>query len=409
MIINYRMTFFNNKKIRIKKIILYQLKIPLKSKYSHALARYIGSIIILVKSIDCKGNIGWGETAPRYFINGETINTVFCDIEKLILPKFIELQNKNKFIYFADFVNIYKNFAMDLEFKNRGSALCAFELSVLDLFGRKYRQSVHSFFTNQKSLKIQYYYPIGLYSYLKTIFFCLKYKIWKQKHIKIKLGDNKEIKRLEIINKIMGKNTKYFVDANGSWDLNKLEKYQNYLTKKKIVSFEQPFSKNVLLNVYKCKNNISFNNENKEYFYDNRLSIIADESFCNFCELKKLIDNKFIKLINIRLPKCGGIIISNMLANYARINNLDFIIGGMVGETNLLISAARSLGFLNPNFKYFVGLGKSLYLKKQPFFDEIIFKKNGNYEIMSNYNGFGCNFNNKILEKYLVRKKEIII
>ncbi len=378
------------------------IKVPLKSKYRHHMSKFKFADIILVKCIDKEGNEGWGESIPRTYVTGETITTVFDDLEKLIIPKFINRDRKKCEISFSDLLNRYSSFALNKNYRNKGSALCAFELAMLDLFSHKYNMSISKFFTDNKKAILQYSFPIGIFSFIKTLIICLKYRMWGQKNIKIKVGDKNEFQRVQIITKIIGKNGKYYLDANGGWDIPKVLSNQDYLIKRGITAIEQPINKIDLL-----KMNEDIIKSNKMYiakYSDIKLPFIADESFCNYFDLIQLVQNGIIKMINIRISKCGGLIISNMLANIALSHGIKFIVGGMVGESNLLSTVEQVFALINPNYELYNGMGKSIYLKEQPFIINRNFKKNGSYPINSD-SELTYYPNKTVISKYLVKKK----
>tara|TARA_Y100000031_G_C7882028_1_gene231204 strand:- start:57 stop:506 length:450 start_codon:yes stop_codon:yes gene_type:complete len=139
-------------------------------------------------------------------------------------------------------------------------------------------------------------------------------------------------------------------------------------------------------------------------YSDIKLPFIADESFCNYFDLIQLVQNGIIKMINIRISKCGGLIISNMLANIALSHGIKFIVGGMVGESNLLSTVEQVFALINPNYELYNGMGKSIYLKEQPFIINRNFKKNGSYPINSD-SELTYYPNKTVISKYLVKKK----
>jgi L-alanine-DL-glutamate epimerase-like enolase superfamily enzyme len=71
------------------------------------------------------------------------------------------------------------------------------------------------------------------------------------------------------------------------------------------------------------------------------IRVVADESFCTLSDAKKLVASQACDILNIKLSKCGGLLRSKAIADFARSENVPCQIGAHVGETKILRTAGE--------------------------------------------------------------------
>ena len=70
----------------IKKALILEIGIPFKFTFRHALAARNRGKGILVRLEDGEGRTGWGESAPRDYVTGETTESVIAALEASLAP-----------------------------------------------------------------------------------------------------------------------------------------------------------------------------------------------------------------------------------------------------------------------------------------------------------------------------------
>ena len=64
------------------------VEIPMRMSVEHTLAKREVARNILVKAVGEDGLVGWGESCPRPYVTGETVDSVKKDLSGEILPEF---------------------------------------------------------------------------------------------------------------------------------------------------------------------------------------------------------------------------------------------------------------------------------------------------------------------------------
>ena len=83
--------------------------------------------------------------------------------------------------------------------------------------------------------------------------------------------------------------------------------------------------------------------------------IMLDESLCSIVDAERAVENKWCDLFNLRLSKCGGLVPTLRLAQYAKQNNLGYQLGCQVGETAILSAAGRHFATSVAGIRYVEG------------------------------------------------------
>lgn len=132
--------------------------------------------------------------------------------------------------------------------------------------------------------------------------------------IKIKLGFDGDIKVIEGLKDIIGKEIR--VDANGGWSLDKAEEMIYYLSKQNVRIIEQPTDRD---NISEWKH-LKGRSAAVELFLDEGLSTLED-----YQAVAEFVDG-----INIKMEKSGGILEAVRVADAARQDHRKVMLGCMV-------------------------------------------------------------------------------
>jgi muconate cycloisomerase len=91
------------------------------------------------------------------------------------------------------------------------------------------------------------------------------------------------------------------------------------------------------------------------------MPVIVDESICTLSDAKHLIENEACDIINIKISKCGGLLRSKRIADFARSRNVLCQVGAHVGETDILNKAGEYFAMTIPNLFYFEAFASLLF------------------------------------------------
>ena len=137
--------------MKISNFTIYTLEIPMRFTVSHQLAQRKVARNILVCARGENGLVGWGETCPRAYVTGETIETVKNDLSNDMLPKMVG----RSFSCLFDLTERLRAMLKSLD-RNHQSAFCAMELAVLDLAGKTFDESIGSIIGPVEHRKVRY-------------------------------------------------------------------------------------------------------------------------------------------------------------------------------------------------------------------------------------------------------------
>lgn len=357
--------------MKIRNIECFKVNLPFKKKFeiSHKSREYSESVFVKVSLVN--GEIGWGESLPRDYVTGETQESVIKALQEKYIPFVLKWDIKD----FDMLVCKLKKLSTKRE---TNCALCAIELALLDAYGKYFKKSVSEIFGGVKKDKIHYSGIVsgdGLFKLLKIKFFGFK-------DIKLKVGFDDDMKRLKLIRGVFGKNVDIRVDANSAWDvktsLEKIEEFKKF----NVSAVEQPVKTLEELNKVASLS---------------KIPIIADESLCTLSDAKKLKNVVF----DIRISKCGGLLKSLEIYEYAKKNNIKCILGCQVGESEILTSAGRHFAFGVDDMLYLEGSYNHFLLKKDVTKQDLTLGRKGEAKAINGY-GMGFEVDEEVLRNYIV-------
>lgn len=324
---------------------LYRTAIPMRG-FDHAAASRSIAESILVKLTYDDGFVGWGETLPRKYVTGETLDTVPEDIEKIIWPACIEnnvLSPSPK----------PKPIPARAPRRCLNAAACAVDLASL----RRMFHDLH----NLPPALMQYlarrarprtYIDVKVSGVLgskdpaKTArrFRLMRWFGLADFKLKLGLGEGEDRENLRIVHKKLRKaiaagRATLRVDVNGAWDEESAPRRIEELRQYGVCAVEQP--------VYCSANKLA------KLAGRCPLPLIADESLLTERHAKTLTAKNL--WWNLRLSKNGGLFPTLKLMHQAADHHIPIILGCMVGESSILSAAQRRLLQLGPVPKFVEG------------------------------------------------------
>lgn len=320
-----------------QRVTAWPLVIPLRRPVSHAAAqrKVADPVVVSVELSD--GTVGFGETLPRDYVTGESVNTVLHSISKTFVPALLSLRANS----FPDVLAI----ADELPWRDADgipipAARAAIELALLDAgmktFGRTVDDVVQWIglggFGTPGSVKRVRYSGVLTGSDESKIMRQLRLMYWGGlRDFKIKVGWPDDEQRLGRIASYLrrpiakGRAT-IRVDANGCWSLAEATQWVVTMKNLPICSIEQPLARGNEHQLVELKGRCD-------------IPLMHDESLIDLDDARRLIELGIADGFNIRISKCGGLIPALRLAGLARRHGTAIQLGCMVGETSILSAA----------------------------------------------------------------------
>jgi L-Ala-D/L-Glu epimerase len=138
------------------------------------------------------------------------------------------------------------------------------------------------------------------------------------------------------------------VENNGTWTLDEAISNLERLKEFNISAAEQPLVKDDIEGLQSLRKVMG-------------LPIVVDESMCNLADARELIEKGACDILNIKISKCGGLLRSKRIAQYAQSHSIPCQMGAHVGETEILRSAGKSFALTTPNLVFFEGVSALLF------------------------------------------------
>ena len=306
--------------MKIAKIEVGEVKIPLVTPFKTALRTVdcVNDIVIKVTADD--GQIGFGEAPPTAVITGDTLGSIRCAIQDFIAPNLIGMD-------IFDIDGIMKKLHGCI-LKNT-SAKAAVDMAVYDLYAKALNQPLYKVLGGRKN-RIETDLTISVNAVDEMVSDSVKAVEQGFQILKIKVGKEglEDIKRIEAIRKAVGDGIAIRVDANQGWTAKEAVKIISTMEDKGIVMdlVEQP----VHAHDFKGMQYVT------KHVYT---PILADESVFTAEDAIRIIEGRAADLINIKLMKTGGIYEALKICSIAEIYGVECMIGCML-ESKIAVSAA---------------------------------------------------------------------
>jgi L-alanine-DL-glutamate epimerase-like enolase superfamily enzyme len=335
--------------MKVTKILLSRCDSPFKSGFhsSHKIRHQSDSIIVILQFDN--GISGYGESAPRIYVTGESSATVVQIIQDYF-AKIIFHTEINSVLDIENALCALEKECFHNNIKAYNSALGAIDIALLDAFGKSQERVFHEFLYPIERQSISSSLSIPLLPLAKIKDFYNKYKSLKFESVKVLLneGERDNIKRVDLIRSLFGDHTKIRIEANGKWSRQQAILNIENLKRFNISGVEQPVEAGDIEGLREIRDKTG-------------MPIIVDESLCNLSDAKKLIEAKACDIINIKISKCGGLLRSKEIRDFAESENIPCQVGAHVGETDILGKAGRYFAMTTRNLFCFEGFSYLLF------------------------------------------------
>lgn len=322
------------------KLDIYRTAIPMRG-FDHAAAQRNLAEAILCRLEYDDGFVGYGETLPRDYVTGETLESVPDDLENVLWPACLADGLLNADAPPQPLPNRHDR-------RNLHAAACALDLAGL----RRVFHDLHAIDPDRlQSLahraRLRNYIDAKVSGVLgskdprKTSRRLRLLRLFGLRDFKLKLGLGEDIdaENLDRTHRQLRRALKrgeatLRVDVNGGWGYDETPDRAEALQPFGVCCVEQPAfcSATKLLDLARnCP-----------------LPLMADESLLTDRHAKTLLDEPNRIWWNLRICKNGGLLPTLKLMNLAATHHVPFTLGCMVGESSLLSAAQRRLLQLGP-------------------------------------------------------------
>ena len=386
--------------MRIRKISLYHLSLPFRSSFGHARAKHTETHNVIVECCLENGLAGYGESVPRDYVTGESIDSVFRLFEKTHHAHFQKnVGSPGELIKYLS-----SGWCEWNESENNGgsqAARCALELALLDAYGKFFNMSAGDLIDGFAGEKAPGKSPavsgvIGAGGSLKQRFLARAMRFYGLPGVKLKVGSDKEdvLKSVKGVRRALGKKYGLRIDANGAWSYSEAVDILGALGPLNLNAVEEPLKKEDKHRLAELKQRV-------------RQKIILDESVCSKEDLEWAIKEKCTDGVNIRISKCGGLIPALEMAAEVRQHRLILQLGAHVGETGILDAAARHFLRFFPGVDFLETSYGGFLLKHSLVKEKFGFGRGGKLKGKMHATGLGIHVDRELLENYTKRYFEV--
>lgn len=380
------------------------ISIPFRFTYGHSKASHQGVELILCCATDSEGRRGYGEAVPRHYVTGETCDSVMKDLEVCIAL----LKEKA-----SDEVALRRALIEIATGWNGPFPSCAFsaiELALLDLFSHQKQKPFHALLGAQQTTSLRYSASIGLGSSAFVKMQLLAYRALGLNSFKLKVGGPHDFDALKLVHRVLGRDVRLFVDANGAWDRETAARNMDRFQAAGVWGVEEPLRRRVAT---KIKGQFDGEETLDEMHYQNNawlkqrspISLIADESVISLRSMQNIIKYDAFDAVDIRISKLGGAFLSSHIIELAKANGMQFYIGAMVGETPVLATAGAHLGSVHADHLCIQGHSHRALHRTQSFSGAPALKANGKLKLTDQV-GLGVWAHRGRLERLTLNKRE---
>lgn len=386
---------------KITRLTIYHIEIPFKRRFAHAQSERTRGDSVVVKVLLENGLTGFGEGCPRSYVTDETAESVFSAIQasKETLSTFHPAD-------FADALEFLRSFELTSEkmrprSRNNNAARCALELALLDISSKYFEKSFAQILKDilprdalRLAAPVRYSVIVSTGPLSRQISTGLATRLLGFRQIKVKVEDpENDAGKLRLLRHILGKKKELRIDANQAFSFDQAARFLERISNLGISGVEEPLKEQELGQLKELK-----------ALFD--LPLIADESLITLADARNLAAGDRVDIFNIRLSKCGGLIPSAAIIEFALKKRIGYGLGSHVGESGVLSAAGRWFASSVAGLKFVEGSYDRYLLKTNITSPDITFGYGGKARPLSGF-GLGVNVDEEALEGLALRKVEI--
>ncbi len=372
---------------RIASLEVFPLHIPFNRAFVHSKTSRSTSDSVIVRLTGNDGLRGYGEGLPREYVTGEDV----AGMVEALKGGVGQALRGREFGPVEEAVEQVRSFIEGWAGRlTEGSDVvawnatqCALELALLDWVFRRSGESVSSWLSPARG-HVEYSGVIDAADSLAARAMAERYLQAGFADLKLKVGVEGDVERLEAVRDIAGKDVDIRVDANGAWSAEGAIEALNQLRRFDITAVEQPVAAWDLAGMRRVRE-------------ETGLDVIADESLVTLKDARNLTKEKACDVFNVRVSKCGGLLSSLRIAGFGLEAGIKVQVGAQVGETSILSAAGRHLAAHLPRVEYVEGSFGTHLLSEDISRDPVMFGYDGRGSLVLGA-GLGVEVDDETLE-----------
>jgi len=311
------------------------LRLRLRYGFAHARAERRASSPLLVRLTLADGTVGYGEALPRTYVTGEDEGSVRAGLlgalAALVLGRpFPDLDAVSRWLADPEVAAARER---------APAALGALELALLDAAGRSSGRPVFDLLGPPRCEPAGDGVVVGFMPERLLDLFLERVRASRPRVVKVKVGREDDLPRLERVRRALGEEIDLRVDANGAWSpeeaVRRVESFAPY----RVSVVEQPVAGRDLEGLAQVAAEVE-------------VPVMADESLTGLRDALRLLELAPRVRWNLRVGKCGGLVSTLGLARLARGRGVPAQLGVMVGESGLLAAAGRIAAAVHGEFEH---------------------------------------------------------
>jgi L-alanine-DL-glutamate epimerase-like enolase superfamily enzyme len=335
--------------MRIETISIRRYEKPFRFEF-HSTQTFRTGAESVILQLECENRIsGYGESTPMKYITGETSSTVVEVIRECFSPILLSQE-----ISTADDIELLldelERECLKQQKPYYNTALGAVDVALLDALGKDRGLPLIHFLGPivRESAPYSVSVPFLPLQKIQELFYLLPEQ--RVKYVKVLVGkdENENAERVGLVRSLFGDNADIRVENNGVWTLDEATSNLERLKEFHISAAEQPLVKDDIEGLQRLRKVIG-------------IPIIVDESMCSLIDARQLIEKGACDIINIKISKCGGLLRSKRIAQFAQSHSIQCQMGAHVGETEILRAAGRAFVLTTPNLVFFEGASFLLF------------------------------------------------
>ncbi|WP_057915443.1 dipeptide epimerase [Peribacillus muralis] len=331
------------------KIVSLQVSVeayPLVKPFKTALRTATEIEHILVSVLLEDGTEGLGGAAPTVAITGDSTGGIVTIIEEVIAPNLIGRDIEN--------INALSRLIQQTCVGNT-SAKAAVEIALYDAVSKRWQLPLFQYLGGESNT-LKNDMTISLDEPEAMVKAALPIIQNGFSTLKIKLGKDwrSDVDRVSLIRAAVGEHVSIRIDANQGWTskqaISIIHEFEDRKLNVELV--EQPVQAHDIEGLKEIKRSVN-------------VPIMADESLFSPRDALRLLNEKAVDLLNIKLMKTGGIRRALQIADLAEAAGVECMIGSMM-EAQVSVAAAAHLAIAHPNITK-IDLDAPLWIKNEPF------------------------------------------
>jgi len=311
----------------ISQVEIYKLRMPLIEPFITSLAyeTHVENVIVVLRTES--GITGFGESSPYMPVNGESIDTCF-----IVGQYFAKLMKGKDALLLNEHLT-----AMDRLIYANTSIKSAFDIALHDIIGQHKQMPLYELYGGKNNKQLVTDYTVSLDSAEKMAADALKIKNQGYPSIKVKLGDTKkkDVERIKMIRKAVGKEIPLRIDANQGWGVTEAIETLKALKEYGVELCEEPIPKWNFMRLRKVRKN-------------SHILIMADESCGDAHDAERLLKLKACDMFNIKVGKAGGVYNAYEIVKLGDKAKMHMQVGAFL-ESRLGMTASAHLALCSDN------------------------------------------------------------